>query len=68
MLVLKRRKGERVRVVVGNLELWITVGEMSEGAVKLAFDGPKAFQVDREETAHWKDHRDLGAMLDSGEP
>ena len=49
MLVLKRREGERVRIVVGAVEAWVTVYDIDRGHVRLGFDAPEEVVIEREE-------------------
>lgn len=49
-LSLTRRVGEPVRVTAGGQTLWVTVTEIARGQVRVAFDGPLSFGVDRDET------------------
>lgn len=46
MLVLSRKKGERIRI---NHEIEITVVELRNGQVKLGFVGPADIPIHREE-------------------
>ena len=48
MLVLSRRKGERI--VIGR-DVRITVTEVGPGMVQLGFEAPRAVRIDREEVA-----------------
>ena len=52
-LVLTRKEGERVRVRVHGLDMFLIVGEISNGRegpkVRLCFDGPRDFDLLRAE-------------------
>lgn len=53
-LVFTRRRQERVRVKIGELEVWVEVADIRGKQVRLAFklpDGGESIEVDREEVA-----------------
>ena len=51
MLVLSRRIGERVRVSVNGVEVWVTVlsRRRPSGVVSLGFEAPPEARIDRAE-------------------
>ena len=49
MLVLKRKKGERVRLRVGATDVWVTVTYCRDGVVRLGFEAPPDVEISREE-------------------
>lgn len=49
MLCLYRETGERIRLKLGGIEVWIAVMETRPGRVRLAFDAPPEVQIAREE-------------------
>lgn len=49
MLVLKRKKGERVRVRVGATDVWVTVTYCHNGVARLGFSAPPDVEISREE-------------------
>ena len=49
MLAMKRKSGERVRVRVGGVDIWVQVVEAWRGGVRLAFEAPPEAQIKREE-------------------
>ena len=49
MLVLKRKKGERVRLRVGATDVWVTVTYCRDGVVRLGFEAPPEVEISREE-------------------
>ena len=49
MLVLKRKKGERVRLRVGATDVWVTVTYCRDGVVRLGFEAPRDVEISREE-------------------
>lgn len=53
MLVLGRRAGEAVRVIVagpsGPAVLRVTLLKIQNGKIRLGFEGPEAFTIEREE-------------------
>lgn len=49
MLVMSRKKNERVRIRVGDLDLWVTLVEVRGDKARLGFEGPKDAQFMREE-------------------
>lgn len=55
MLVLKVGKHERVRLKVGDTEIWVALLTAGDGKQRLAFDAPASVQVDREAVAVAKD-------------
>ena len=48
-LRLARRPGERVRLLVGDVEIWIAIDNCNEDLVRLAFDAPLSVLISREE-------------------
>lgn len=48
-LVLSRSVGERVRIDVGGVHVWVMVADVWDGRVRLAFNAPKDVVVLREE-------------------
>ena len=61
-LILKRRIGEQVIAAHDGIEVRITVEEIHENFVKLAFDAPPCVRVDRKEVAE----RRAGWQLEPG--
>lgn len=49
MLVLKRAVGERIRILVGDAEVWVTLVDVRPGAVRLGIDAPREAAIDRAE-------------------
>jgi sRNA-binding carbon storage regulator CsrA len=49
MLVLTRKLAEPVRVRVGGQTLWLMVADCDRGKVRIAFDGPLAVEITRDE-------------------
>jgi carbon storage regulator CsrA len=51
MLALTRKTGERVRIRVGDADVWVVVcgGSVSGGYLRLAFDAPREVEIAREE-------------------
>ena len=49
MLVLKRKKGERVRLRFGATDVWVTVTYCHNGVVRLGFEAPPDVEISREE-------------------
>lgn len=55
-LVISRRHGERTRIKVGDVVIWLTVDTQRQGEkpqVKLVFDAPPEVQITREELMPW---------------
>ncbi len=55
MLVLSRKKSERIRIRIGTIEVWVTVVETRGGKVRIGLAGPPEAEFDREELAILKD-------------
>lgn len=51
MLVLTRKPGERIVIVVGGVEIIVTVARLKAGAVSLGFVAPRDVVILREEIA-----------------
>jgi len=49
MLVLSRRLGEKVVVMVGSKEIVLTVVDIDRGKIRIGFDAPAEFAIFREE-------------------
>lgn len=49
MLVLSRRLNQRIRVKVGDVEVWVTLVETDRGKVRLGFTAPRDVEIQREE-------------------
>ena len=49
MLVLRRKKGERVRLRVGATDVWVTVTYCHNGVVRLGFEAIPDVEISREE-------------------
>lgn len=49
MLVLGRKQGERLRIVVGREIIWVTPVDIQRGKVRLGIEADKSVQVSREE-------------------
>jgi carbon storage regulator CsrA len=49
VLAIKRKDGQRVRVRVGDVDIWVQVVECQRGWVRLAFEAPEAAKIHREE-------------------
>lgn len=59
MLVLKRRKDDRIRISHPDGPIWLTVvGFDSRGSVRLGFQGPESVTIDREEVHDRKEEED----------
>ncbi len=54
MLSLKVREGERVRIMHAGVECWVYLWH-TNGSLRLVFDAPREFQIDREKVAQSKD-------------
>ncbi len=48
-LVVTRKPGERVRVRIGSVVVWVEVAEVERGKIRLRFDGPPGVEFLREE-------------------
>lgn len=48
-LRLSRKPGERVRLLVGDIEIWIAIDNCNDHRVRLAFDAPLTVLISREE-------------------
>ena len=55
MLVLKRRIGERVRIKVGKVLVWVQVLDAPHGGLRLGISAPPEVEIMREEIIP-KDH------------
>lgn len=49
MLVLGRAKGERIRITVNGVMIWVTVTEIDRGKVRLGITAPREVVISREE-------------------
>jgi len=49
MLVLGRKKNERIRLTINDLEIWITVCDIHENKIRLGIEAPKDVKIQREE-------------------
>ncbi len=63
MLVLHRAYGERIRIQVGEVVIWVTPSSFSPKGVRIAVDAPREVQVDREEVAVNKERDRLAKKL-----
>ena len=48
-LRLTRKPGERVRLMCGDIEIWVAVDESSDNRAKLVFAAPQEVIITREE-------------------
>jgi carbon storage regulator CsrA len=48
-LILSRREGETVRLMLGEVAVWVTVADIRTGRARLVIDAPREVQVDRAE-------------------
>jgi len=48
-LRLSRKPGERVRLTVGNIEIWVAVDQSSNRRARLVFQAPAEVIITREE-------------------
>lgn len=49
MLILKRTPGERIRILLGGAEVWVTLVDIRPGAVRLGIEAPREAKIDRAE-------------------
>lgn len=51
MLILSRKRGQRIAVIVGNVTTWITLVDGCDqyGNVRIGFDAPAEVEILREE-------------------
>lgn len=49
MLVISRVSGEKFRVMVGEVPVWITLLELDRGKARIGIDAPRDCAVHREE-------------------
>lgn len=66
LLVLSRRPGERVAVDHAGERLWVAVVLDERGRLRLSFDGPRSFDVSREEILPGPDAEPVGHLWKSG--
>jgi carbon storage regulator CsrA len=49
MLILGRKLGERIRLKVNGIEIWVEVNRIAANDVRIGIEAPKEVAIEREE-------------------